>query len=130
MQRDCRDALRGPPQIRPEPARSLPLRRRRYGRRCYFRTPRVRSEEHTSELQSPCNLVCRLLLEKKKRKCPHKVHRMEMTTARSCTITRHRKILIAVGGLVISIATLYSKTHTTNITKIVTKNIGIIIKRL
>src|SRR2546426_2927617 len=32
-----------------------------------------RSEEHTSELQSPCNLVCRLLLEKKKyrlRACP------------------------------------------------------------
>src|SRR5256885_12803622 len=27
---------------------------------------RSRSEEHTSELQSPCNLVCRLLLEKKK----------------------------------------------------------------
>ena len=26
----------------------------------------MRSEEHTSELQSPCNLVCRLLLEKKK----------------------------------------------------------------
>src|SRR5205807_3924994 len=30
-----------------------------------FRAPR--SEEHTSELQSPCNLVCRLLLEKKKK---------------------------------------------------------------
>src|SRR2546426_1774483 len=29
--------------------------------------PVLRSEEHTSELQSPCNLVCRLLLEKKKR---------------------------------------------------------------
>src|SRR5256885_8858391 len=29
--------------------------------------PQGRSEEHTSELQSPCNLVCRLLLEKKKR---------------------------------------------------------------
>src|SRR2546426_3003128 len=28
-----------------------------------------RSEEHTSELQSPCNLVCRLLLEKKKQSC-------------------------------------------------------------
>src|SRR2546426_3756170 len=28
---------------------------------------RTRSEEHTSELQSPCNLVCRLLLEKKKK---------------------------------------------------------------
>src|SRR2546426_7693948 len=35
----------------------------------YFLTQRVaqRSEEHTSELQSPCNLVCRLLLEKKKK---------------------------------------------------------------
>src|SRR5438552_12060807 len=33
--------------------------------------PRVRSEEHTSELQSPDHLVCRLLLEKKKKK-PHK----------------------------------------------------------
>src|SRR3989454_4166210 len=30
----------------------------------------IRSEEHTSELQSPCNLVCRLLLEKKKNKIP------------------------------------------------------------
>src|SRR5256885_4117680 len=32
----------------------------------------LRSEEHTSELQSPCNLVCRLLLEKQKRSrgCP------------------------------------------------------------
>src|SRR2546426_4052837 len=29
--------------------------------------PSARSEEHTSELQSPCNLVCRLLLEKKKK---------------------------------------------------------------
>src|SRR5256885_7237756 len=29
--------------------------------------PAARSEEHTSELQSPCNLVCRLLLEKKKK---------------------------------------------------------------
>src|SRR5256885_16838621 len=32
-----------------------------------FTSPQ-RSEEHTSELQSPCNLVCRLLLEKKKKK--------------------------------------------------------------
>src|SRR5256885_11520502 len=32
----------------------------------YFWRDRSRSEEHTSELQSPCNLVCRLLLEKKK----------------------------------------------------------------
>src|SRR5256885_10875540 len=32
----------------------------------WTRLPTGRSEEHTSELQSPCNLVCRLLLEKKK----------------------------------------------------------------
>src|SRR2546426_4937572 len=31
------------------------------------RRAQPRSEEHTSELQSPCNLVCRLLLEKKKK---------------------------------------------------------------
>src|SRR2546426_1525449 len=46
------------------------------GRACWKRckarcmpwpTRYVRSEEHTSELQSPCNLVCRLLLEKKKK---------------------------------------------------------------
>src|SRR5256885_9802639 len=35
-------------------------------RRRLARAQRIRSEEHTSELQSPCNLVCRLLLEKKK----------------------------------------------------------------
>src|ERR1022692_1913364 len=34
----------------------------------------ARSEEHTSELQSPCNLVCRLLLEKKK--CLHILRRL------------------------------------------------------
>src|SRR5256885_14042096 len=33
------------------------------------RSPPGRSEEHTSELQSPCNLVCRLLLEKKNTQC-------------------------------------------------------------
>src|SRR5256885_3589720 len=38
-------------------------------RRCWhvYRLAASRSEEHTSELQSPCNLVCRLLLEKKKK---------------------------------------------------------------
>src|SRR5256885_11558455 len=33
---------------------------------CCWSLSMIRSEEHTSELQSPCNLVCRLLLEKKK----------------------------------------------------------------
>src|SRR5205807_5772935 len=42
--------------------RSAPLKQ------CRLRLPAAsRSEEHTSELQSPCNLVCRLLLEKKKK---------------------------------------------------------------
>src|SRR5688500_19645475 len=35
---------------------------------CRFRWDLHRSEEHTSELQSPCNLVCRLVLEKKNNK--------------------------------------------------------------
>src|SRR5206468_1819207 len=68
--------------------------------------------------------------KKRDRKCPHKVHRMEMKAAISCTILRHTKILIAVGVRIISLATLGSKNHTTNITKIVTQSIGIIIKRL
>src|SRR5258708_15763205 len=48
-----------------------PLRRRVYGRKASIRhrsdAERCRSEEHTSELQSPDHLVCRLLLEKKKK---------------------------------------------------------------
>src|SRR5688500_19177057 len=44
---------RGRPAVEPGAGRGLAVRG-------------VRSEEHTSELQSPCNLVCRLLLEKKK----------------------------------------------------------------
>src|SRR5256885_13263014 len=41
-----------------------------------------RSEEHTSELQSPCNLVCRLLLEKKKKN--NKLQRTSLFTPCSC----------------------------------------------
>src|SRR2546426_7253218 len=42
-----------------------------------------RSEEHTSELQSPCNLVCRLLLEKKKK------NRSACSTVESIPTTAH-----------------------------------------
>src|SRR5256885_3965574 len=43
----------------------------------------LRSEEHTSELQSPCNLVCRLLLEKKKKKIRHcDVEEVQLITQR------------------------------------------------
>src|SRR2546430_5536970 len=37
--------------------------------------PNTRSEEHTSELQSQSNLVCRLLLEKKNKECSHEYTR-------------------------------------------------------
>src|SRR5256885_12682303 len=42
-----------------------------------------RSEEHTSELQSPCNLVCRLLLEKKKQKCNY-IYSQANSVTQSC----------------------------------------------
>src|SRR5258708_9387045 len=43
------------------------------------RMTNMRSEEHTSELQSPDHLVCRLLLEKKKNTCTHRRHRSHAT---------------------------------------------------
>src|SRR2546426_7264417 len=46
-----------------------------------------RSEEHTSELQSPCNLVCRLLLEKKKN---HNTHRMTHAGRHTTTSDKRR----------------------------------------
>src|SRR5256885_12213927 len=52
-----------------------------------------RSEEHTSELQSPCNLVCRLLLEKKKNyyliSSDNKSHLLSFTIAPLIRSTRH-----------------------------------------
>src|SRR3989454_3571262 len=70
------------PATRPEPA-TAHLVRVRFARHKFRQVGRAwvqgcraagesgdRSEEHTSELQSPCNLVCRLLLEKKKKMRP------------------------------------------------------------
>src|SRR2546426_6926562 len=62
-------AVRGPPRLeRHEPVMA---ERDRVAARVHplgaALEPLARSEEHTSELQSPCNLVCRLLLEKKKK---------------------------------------------------------------
>src|SRR2546430_7521783 len=56
---------RARPQRHPRP---LPAPRRAAARR---RGHEARSEEHTSELQSQSNLVCRLLLEKQKKRPPH-----------------------------------------------------------
>src|SRR5256885_12954033 len=44
-----------------------------------------RSEEHTSELQSPCNLVCRLLLEKKKKDNRNEVITQHTTSSNTTT---------------------------------------------
>src|SRR2546430_11970146 len=56
------------------------------GRRTYLCRSRYRSEEHTSELQSQSNLVCRLLLEKKKNKSDsHSISSSSERSAPSCT---------------------------------------------
>src|SRR5256885_11213914 len=47
-----------------------------------------RSEEHTSELQSPCNLVCRLLLEKKKKRANSPMTTDMCTSSASVPVTR------------------------------------------
>src|SRR5256885_12167583 len=57
------------------------------------RNQRRRSEEHTSELQSPCNLVCRLLLEKKKKKqssqhLTRSLHIHVSVARRACSVQR------------------------------------------
>src|SRR3989454_3252906 len=57
--------IRLPSSCRPV-SRRVPAISRRTRPYVFFKFD-VRSEEHTSELQSPCNLVCRLLLEKKKK---------------------------------------------------------------
>src|SRR5256885_8822640 len=54
---------------------------------------RWRSEEHTSELQSPCNLVCRLLLEKKKE--VHRARHDDYSRLPRCR--RLRSVLVHLG---------------------------------
>src|SRR2546426_3034462 len=66
--------------------RQLPCRGGGSGTRARRRAAVGRSEEHTSELQSPCNLVCRLLLEKKKK---------DRVTSARCTYTEHAGLSVA-----------------------------------
>src|SRR2546430_4855678 len=73
--RGVRRTPRPPP--RPSEARGSRLRVHLGPRPPGHRSLSLRSEEHTSELQSQSNLVCRLLLEKKKKKNnTHKVHKI------------------------------------------------------
>src|SRR5438876_1393134 len=82
----CRDARRGrrppwhgcraPRRRRPAAPRRVDPRARKLARHV------PRSEEHTSELQSPVHLVCRLLLEKKKK---HEVYRVRLDECATST---------------------------------------------
>src|SRR5256885_4831780 len=80
---------------------------------------RSRSEEHTSELQSPCNLVCRLLLEKKKNSHPRELGRRD--GRRDVESSRSPEAIIAGGSQIITAVrhsdtqSLYHRVHTTRL---------------
>src|ERR1039457_6662538 len=59
-----------------------------------------RSEEHTSELQSPCNLVCRLLLEKKKKKKKKQKSKHPEPSEVTYGGSRHARISSRLRGIV------------------------------
>src|SRR5256885_13217194 len=59
----------------------------------------ARSEEHTSELQSPCNLVCRLLLEKKKNRS-HPSERILRSYRRPDSSRHHVRLVATIPGTV------------------------------
>src|SRR2546426_2425288 len=82
-----RSRVEGRPRRRPE--HEAP---RHAAARHHQRPAHGRSEEHTSELQSPCNLVCRLLLEKKKKNNKHNIYNKKqkntiMTMSKRLTVT-------------------------------------------
>src|SRR3989454_620551 len=58
----------------------------------------LEKKKHTSELQSPCNLVCRLLLEKKKKQTVLKPHRKQLCRHDSQAQTRAKYVLPEVSG--------------------------------
>src|SRR2546426_6445472 len=72
---DLREHPRAPAEGAPQPSQ-----RARSDAQAHVTGHRARSEEHTSELQSPCNLVCRLLLEKKKKNKISLEHKNKLTT--------------------------------------------------
>src|SRR5256885_10780122 len=59
------------------------------GESSHARPDPARSEEHTSELQSPCNLVCRLLLEKKKKRSLIRHYMLFVVHDRPCDTMYH-----------------------------------------
>src|SRR5256885_4101417 len=92
--------IRRPPRSTLFPYTTLFRSVAKFGCECLHPQPRVtgllhdmRSEEHTSELQSPCNLVCRLLLEKKKKITKHD-KRQHVTIAMRLTHYRTLPVMI------------------------------------
>src|ERR1039457_1549092 len=87
----------------------------------------LRSEEHTSELQSPCNLVCRLLLEKKKQnKKTHQFIRRSAPSMLRCSSLRtlaERKragrvigcVIFTYAAVCLSVFFFFNDTATTEI---------------
>src|ERR1039457_7343467 len=68
------------------------------GVRTHARLGVDRSEEHTSELQSPCNLVCRLLLEKKKKTTQRKKDRHDKKENLHAHVARGSLVMLHVPG--------------------------------
>src|SRR2546430_4278496 len=87
---------------------SVELGKTRYARR---------SEEHTSELQSQSNLVCRLLLEKKKQRTTHSVPSTPYITMISCcrsavmTVMRYMCLRPVTRATLIVLSTLNLTSH-------------------
>src|SRR2546430_13233529 len=75
-----------------------------------------RSEEHTSELQSQSNLVCRLLLEKKKKKTQNIIflhkYRHHIHNSRILTVQRHYVLLCAVVLYKCTLSSTYTLSST------------------
>src|SRR5256885_7048256 len=82
------------------------------GRRARISSASRRSEEHTSELQSPCNLVCRLLLEKKKiQDTPILVISKDLLTEILCLV-KVVEILVCVCAFhCVLVRRSYTRTH-------------------
>src|SRR5688572_32013842 len=78
----------GRPAARPRATRCGRTAGRPAGRNGASRAPVDRSEEHTSELQSQSNLVCRLLLEKKKNKETQKPGTRRQTASEASALVR------------------------------------------
>src|SRR5256885_12258825 len=91
----------------------IPFRRSSLARRQTNATL-TRSEEHTSELQSPCNLVCRLLLEKKKKKNIHTIVDVQVVMGTDDIVLRGIQLIVCVLVIVLSIVTTlfdHASTH-------------------